>query len=413
VAVASSADANFAAKAARIAGVRSVVPDVKLQWIDPGESHVVLDDAAVNSLPADAVVKSPDPNEPYSFLQWGLDAVHAPEAWASGARGAGVRVAVLDTGIDVKHPDLTPNLNLSLSTSFVPGEPVAFNPAIGGGFSHATHVAGIIAAADNGIGTVGVAPQAEIMAVKVLSDDGIGSFDSVMAGIVYAADHDADIINMSLGATLPRRSGYVDGNGTVITARDISELTVALGRATTYADQQGTTIIASAGNGSIDRDHDQNLVVLPADLPHVITVSATGPLGWAHDPTTNLDVPAYYTNYGQSAIDFAAPGGNVDFDLLNSGEYCTVSSGTQSVTEPCWVFDSVLSTNINGWAWASGTSMAAPHVAGVAALIIGRNGGDMDPAHVEAALRASADDLGKPGRDAFYGYGLVDASNAV
>lgn len=275
-------------------------------------------------------------------------------------------------------------------------------------FNHGTHVAGIIAAPANGIGTAGVANEAEIVAVKVLSAyTGSGSFGGIIQGIVYAADIDADVINMSLGAVLPR-TGFWDDNGTPdpgddiwVGANEVTALMNVTSRATRYAHERGTVVIASAGNESIDRDHDGSLLVLPADCSDVIAIAATGPVGWADDPTTDLDLPASYSNYGQSRISFAAPGG--DFQLYPAG---------------LWYLDMVLSPGgysggLPAWYWAAGTSMAAPHATAVAALIIGQHGGKMHPAEVEAALRASADDLGKPGNDDFYGAGRVNAAQAV
>ena len=381
VATATSSDPNFAANLQRANGIRSVVTNLTADWIDP-----------VEQVAADAAGNPPTSGEDDFFfdLQWGHDAVDAPEAWATGARGAGVRIAVLDGGFDLDHPDLAPNINYDLSRDFT-GEGLQYS--FPDTFSHGTHVAGTIAAADNAFGVIGVAPEAELVLVKVLGDAGSGSFGDVIAGIVYAANVDADVINMSLGASFPK-------NG------ETAELKNAINRAVTYAYQQGTTVIASAGNDSNDGDKDKNLIHVPSDASHAISISATGPLGWAVDPNTDLDVPAYYTNYGQSVIDFAAPGGNIDFALRDSGAVCTVV-----IARPCWVFDLVFSTGNGGWYWSAGTSMASPHAAGVAALIIGANGGDMKPAQVESALRQSADDLGKPGNDDFYGAGRVNAYN--
>ena len=224
LAVASSTKANFAAKAAKISGIRSVNANVTLQWIVPGRRESL--DAALGNPPFSG-------DDDFFFdLQWGHDAVDAPEAWDAGYRGAGVRVAVLDEGIDSDHPDLAPNLNVGLSTSFVPGETFEYIENFPGDpFSHGTHVAGTIAAADNAFGTIGVAPEAEIVMVKVLSSfTGSGTFEGVVAGIIYAANIDADIINMSLGATI-KKSGDCDPD--CYTAKEAAELLVALGRATT------------------------------------------------------------------------------------------------------------------------------------------------------------------------------------
>ncbi|MBI5670707.1 MAG: S8 family serine peptidase [Chloroflexi bacterium] len=404
IAVASSSNPNFTRS---IRGVRSVVPNVIVQWVDPTREVRYAFDGEFGNPPT-----SGDDDTRFD-LQWGHDAVNAPEAWNAGVRGAGVRVAVLDTGFDTDHPDLAPNINFALSASFVPGEGLTY--ALPDPFSHGSHTAGTIAAADNGRGTIGVAPEAELVLVKVLRDSGSGAFDWVISGIVHAANVDADVINMSLGAVLVR-SGFLDDNGTpnpaddvFVTAREVAELVNAVNRATTYAYQMGTTVIASAGNEAIDFDHSANVIHIPSGGPHVLSISATTPIGWAVDPANAfLDYPTSYTNFGQSGIDFAAPGGDV---LYPGNENCTIAG----LTRPCWVFDLVFSTGSNlnpalaSYYWSGGTSMAAPHVSGIAALIISENGGSMHPAQVEAALRARADDLGKPGNDDFYGAGRVSS----
>jgi subtilisin family serine protease len=313
-------------------------------------------------------------------------------------------VAVLDSGIDADHPDLAASLNEGLSASFVPGEGWDARP--GKYFHHGTHVSGIIAAADNGLGTVGVAPEAEVVAVKVYSEEsGYGSVASLAQGLVYAAGVDADVVNMSVGQLWPERR-FCDENG-CLSARESAELVGVLRRAARHAERGGATLVASAGNWGLDRDHDRGALVLPADLPGVISVSATAPEGWALNPTTNLDVPASYTNYGRSSIDLAAPGG--DGDSGDPARSCTVDG----VTAPCPTFDAVLSTVSGGWGFAYGTSMSAPYVSGTAALVIGEHGGSMRPSVLKAVLRSSAEDLGRPGRDEFYGAGRVDAARAV
>lgn len=411
VVIVESSSSQFRASLGKVAGLDAVLPDAHFKPALPSVIDGPAEDAAA---PASHTSLVSDNRAP---LQWGLDAIDVATAWTAGQTGAGVRVAVLDSGIASTHLDIAPNLNTALSTSFVSGE--AYN-VTGTGFNHGTHVAGIIAAAVNGVGTVGVAPHAEIVAVKVLSAvTGSGSFGGIISGIVYAADINADVINMSLGGSFPR-SGYIDDNGTPedlsddvkVGANELTALINATGRATTYAYQKGTTVIVSAGNDAIDRDHDGSYWVVPADCPHVITVAATNPVGWALDPTNaNLDVPASYSNYGQSRISLSAPGG----DSVYPGNDNSTVAG---VLRPTWVFDMVFAPSnrvgaSNFYSWAAGTSMAAPHVSGVAAIIIGRNGGSMKPAAVEAALRATADDLGKPGKDDHHGAGRVNAGRAA
>jgi lantibiotic leader peptide-processing serine protease len=395
LALARAESPDFAAAAARIPGVTAVMRNATLQWLDPvsrvelGFTPEELGDPPFSGS-----------GDVFFDLQWGHTAIRATTAWADGIRGAGARVAVLDTGFDLTHPDLVPNINFALSRSFVEDEDLQYG--LPSPFSHGSHVAGTVAAAQNDFGVIGVAPDAELVLVKVLRDAGTGSFFDVIDGIVYAADVGADVINMSLGATLPR-SGFVDDDGELVRADEIAALTTALSRATTYAYRSGTLVISSAGNAAMDSNKSADVINVPSQSTHVVAISATAPIGWATDPLNIfLDNLASYSNFGLSHIDFAAPGG----DFVYPGEeLCTIV-----LTVPCWVFDLVFSTGNGTWYWSAGTSMAAPHAAGVAALIVSANGGSMHPAQLEAVLRASADDLGKPGKDAFYGHGRVSAA---
>ncbi|SOC52669.1 S8 family peptidase [Ornithinimicrobium cerasi] len=331
-------------------------------------------------------------DDPFFDLQWGHVPVGAVEAWDDGVRGEGVRVAVLDTGFDTDHPDLAPNVNLDLSADFT-GEGLEYT--LPDTFSHGTHVAGTIAAADNAFGTIGVAPEAELVLVKVLGDAGSGNFEDVFAGIAHATAVDADVINMSLGDVQPRNSEE----------EDITALSVAMNRAVRHADQNGTTVVVSAGNDAQDLDGDGNLVRFLTSAPHAIGVSAYAPTGWVSDGWDgNFFVPASYTNYGTSMVDFSGPGGDTAYP---GDENCTVGG----LTRPCWVFDLVFSTGNGGWYWSAGTSMAAPHAASVAALIISEHGGDMKPAAVEREMRLRAIDAGKPGTDDFHGRGAVHSGH--
>lgn len=388
---------DFEMKVSKLDGVLTVVPDLTVKWIEP--TNFIL---TTKKFSKQANPPSVGSNEPYFFYQWGMDAINAPEAWNAGYKGKNARVFILDSGIDAEHLDLAPNLNTSLCTSFVPGE--SYNVAPGGAFSHGTHVAGIIAAADNQYGVIGVAPQAEIVAVKVLSEiNGSGDFSWVNEGIVYAANHGADVINMSLGATFSRSGFYLDENDVLqkIPAVYIQQLILAQQRAVNYAYRKGATIVVSAGNEYHNADGDAFMFILPAGLQNVITVSATAPDYWygslvANIADPNLDIPASYTNFGKSLISIGAPGGDFDYEgYLN------------------WYWDMVLSSTNEGFAWAAGTSMASPHVAGVAALLIGKNGGSMNPQAVTMQLLKTADAIDGNGISAWYGKGRVNAYSAV
>lgn len=449
VAVATSENPSFARRAWQIRGVFSVIRDIDVQWLDPRETAVGEELTVDEAAPPPEALAHVGANEPFRLVQWAPDAVSAPAAWHAGATGAGARVAILDGGIHSTHIDIAPNIDLARSRSFVPNaltpdttDFVPFNADFQrrrtppfpcdstDTFWHGTHVAGIVAAPANDRGTVGIAPNATIIGVKVLNC-GSGSFSWILNAIVYAATPigqngaGADVINMSLGAAFPHQERDTlgrllrDSTGHPInTAVGNALLARVLGKATTYAYQQGVTVIAALGNAAIDLDQSKDTMFLPAMSPHVIAVSATGPVGWAATGATNFDRPASYTNFGQSAVDFAAPGGNDEYRPLN--QLCSkprIGPGNP-VVQFCFAFDFVFSTTRGlgastvSYGWAEGTSMAAPAVSGVAALIIGKYG-RIGPAAVEARLRASADDLGKPGVDDFYGAGRVNALRAI
>lgn len=376
---------NISKKINSMSDVRSVVPDLNVRWIDKN----FYSSASPLSIGSD--------EQFFSYL-WGMDAIDAPEAWNHGFTGSGVRVAVLDSGIDAEHPDLAPNLNTTLSASFIEGEDWNVREEENTYFNHGTHVAGTIAAADNQIGVIGVAPNAEIVAVKVLSEySGSGPFSSINAGIVYAALIGADVINMSLGASFDK-NGFIeleDGSVIKVPGKLIAEIKNAQQRAINFAYKNGVTIIASAGNSGNNYDGNGPNLKLPAGLNNVISVSATAPLNWAEDNNTDLDLPASYTDYGKSLVTIAGPGGDSDSESA------------------LWYLDMVLSTIPGGWSWSAGTSMASPHVSGVAALIIGKNGGKMNPHEVTKQLVNTADKIDGNGASAYYGKGRVNALRAI
>jgi subtilisin family serine protease len=380
-------------------------------------------DTVVEWAPRERVVEaSHGSDESFFFTQWWTSAIHADEAWDdNNATGAGVRVAVLDGGLNNTHVDLDNPVTIDeeVSKSFAGG---AYNTDAPCGavacFSHATHVAGIIAAEDDGSGSIGVAHGATIIGVKVLHG-GSGSFGSILAGIIYAANPrntpeqlgedgaGAHIINMSLGAQLP------SGRDSKVRA-----LKAFVDEATRYAhEEQGVLVIASTGNGDkkgrgIDHDLGQ-WFTLPAQADHVVGISALGPVGFALG-ATNFDRLASYSNFGVRIVDFSGPGGD---DVLPGTALCTLPLaplGSGSIERECWVFDMIrspasLGSNV-GYSFAAGTSMSAPAVAGVAALVLNAKG-HMSPDALIARLASTADH--PPGGASVHGMGRVNALRAT
>lgn len=305
------------------------------------------------------------PNDPYfsssgSWGQaygdlWGLHKINASSAWDKST-GAGVLVAVVDTGVDYNHPDIA--ANVVPGRDFVgasTGNPQQADDPMDH-FGHGTHVAGTIAAVgNNDSGVIGVAWQAKVMPVRALDDNGQGLDSTLAAAVKYAADNGADVINASWG-----------GSGSSQTIAD----------AVSYAYSMGVVFVASAGNDSDNADN-----FYPAAYWNVITVAAS-------DPDDQL---ASFSNWG-SKIDVAAPG--VDILSLRA-------AGT-SMGTPFY----------DGYTRANGTSMAAPHVSGLAALILSAHP-EYSNEDVRQAIRVSAGTAGQKGFDSNFGYGRVDAAAAL
>jgi subtilisin family serine protease len=223
----------------------------------------------------------------------------------------------------------------------------------------------------------------------------------------------ADIITMSLGALIDAKAQDLKGTDKRDEKKDVKELIKAIDRAVWYANRMGVTVIASAGNDEGDFDFYKDWVHTPSGNRGVLSIAATGPMAWAYG-STDFDRPASYTNFGKSAVSFSAPGGDYAYP---TNESCSVRANpVQVITNPCWVFDMVMApvrgsgTSTATYSWAAGTSMAAPAAAGVAALIIQKNGGRMQPAQVEAKLLQSS--IGN-GKSNYHGHGWVNAWRAV
>ncbi|MFB6814311.1 S8 family serine peptidase [Streptomyces sp. NPDC056347] len=422
VIVAHSKNPDFAKTVRRVKGVDSAGatrtnPIVPQATTDTGAEQPLT--AAQAKAAAAGATAGQDPMEP---LQWDLPAIKADQAHKKTLGSDKVTVAVIDTGVDDTHPDLAPNFNRAASASCASGAPDTsegvWRPKAGES-NHGTHVAGTIGAAKNGIGVTGVAPGVRIAAIKVANPDGFFYTESIVCGFMWAAEHDIDVTNNSYYTDPWMFNCKNDA--------DQGALVEAVERATRYAERKGTVNIASAGNSAFDLASDaiedttspndstpgsrtidpSQCLDIPAQLPGVVTVSATGAKG----------LKASYSNYGNGVIDVSAPGGD---------------STVYQTPAPPATSGLILSTLPNGqYGYKAGTSMAAPHVSGVAALIKSTHP-HASPAAVKALLLAEADatECGAPydidgdgtidavceggkNKNGFYGAGVVNALNAV
>ncbi|MGZ8709077.1 MAG: S8 family serine peptidase [Thermoanaerobaculia bacterium] len=328
------------------------------------------------SVPVDLVSPADAIMYPY---QWHLRAIGAEQAWNAGRLGSPkVTVAVIDTGVSYEHVDLVGRVDLSRSVSFVPSDDADVAALFPGKhpvtdlYYHGTHVAATISS--NAHVAAGVTANVTIMGVKVLSRWGEGTFSGVLEGVIWAADHGADVANMSIGDAM-----FKSGNG---------RYAAMMQRAFNYAHRKGTLMVVAAGNESIDLDHDRNLYKMYCDAPNVVCVSATGP----------DDEVVWYSNFGRSAITVAAPGGTINDRVW------AACSRTSLLVPFCQDYDEVLGL--------MGTSMAAPHVSGLAALLV-EDIGPGKPSQVKVRLQQSAEDLGARGTDPFYGKGRISVPRAL
>ena len=374
-------------------GVRDVIADVVLE-MDP----VTPSDAEV----ASAVESPANPAAAFFFArQWHMRVIGAHTAWAAGRVGSpAVKVGVLDTGIGYTHADLAGRVDLALSRSFLPAEDARVQALFPGAHNvadlhyHGTHTASTIAS--NGLAAAGVTSGVTLVGLKVcgagVAPSWRGSCPSsaVLPAILYAADQGLDVINMSLGGRFNRRDAAGGGGPSFIA-------TVA--KVMNYAHRKGTTVVVSAGNDNVDLDHDGNGYKTYCSAPTVICVSATGPTAQAgtNGPWTNIDAKASYSNYGRSSVNVAGPGGN----------------GASSVWAACSTFSLAVPVCRTGTfvVGIQGTSMAAPHVAGTAALLVEDLG--RSPAQIRARIQQSADDLGEVGTDPIYGKGRLNVARAL
>jgi subtilisin family serine protease len=383
VAVVGGLSDQAAAKLAASRGIAGIDRDLMVQWVPTLDEFDVTVDPGTETDQSGA--------SSFAVWQWNLRQIAADQAWLSTNQGLGATVAILDTGIDPFHPDLAGKVALGLSISTLatgssPCGPFDETTVFDLNF-HGSFVGGIVTS--NGLRVASVAPDATLIGVKVLNCTGSGTFADIIAGIVHATNVGADVINMSLSAYFPKN---LPGGG---------QLVAALNRATNFANRNGVLVVASAGNQGLNLDKDRNFTHVPSQSANVLSVGATGPFN-----QTNFDQLASYTNFGVSGVDVMAPGGENRFLTGNNLD------GIRSV---CSTFVCTTPPPPGGWNLIGGfgTSFAAPHAAGTAAVVESQLASNQNAAKLEHCVIKGADDLGKKGTDRMYSKGRINVVGAV
>lgn len=373
------------------------------------------DDFTTIDRPSSATLQSVNglqsPNNParaaFFGLQWNMRAIHAPEAWAHGDLGkSSTKVGIIDTGLDYLSPDLYGRVDLGLSKSFLSKKQNArVQAAFPGAHEiadlhlHGTHVGATVSS--NALVAAGVTSKVTLVGLKVCypdeNYDGVCPTSSTMAAVIYAADHQIPVVNMSLGGSIRRKDpGY-------------KSLIKSTFKVMTYARLKGTLVVVAAGNAGIDMDRNpKDEFMAYCDAPFVTCVSATGPTGGSFGAPVNVDALAPYSNFGRN-VAVAAPGG----DFLPVVAVCsgfTIIPGFEACQRR--FYDPKTGAGFSIIIGASGTSMASPHVAGLAALLHGMSLRP-NPFVIDLRLRSWADDLGDPGFDPKYGRGRINVWNAM
>ncbi len=381
--------------------------------------------------------------DPLAPLQWDMDMIQAPQAHALGQTGRGVRVGIMDTGVDGSHPDIAPNFNRALSRNFTVDDPIIDGPCEDdpdGSCNdpndvdedgHGTHVAGTIASPINGIGIAGVAPDAEIVNLRAGQDAGYFFVQPTVDALTYAADNGIDVVNMSyyIDPWLYNcRANPADSPAAQAQQRLVIDAT---NRALRYARRKGVTLVSAAGNENTDLDNptfdggspdyppdmaydrqvDRSCLTMPTQGDGVLAISSVGPSG----------LKAYYSNWGTQDITVAAPGGSFR-DFYGTPRYRTVDNlilapmpesvglangdidaDTGEPTTPFVVRDCTIGA-CSYYQYLQGTSMASPHATGVVAEIVGRwgtpepktGGLKLNPQQAEKILTRTATDTACP-----------------
>jgi len=388
---------DAAAALRKAAGVADVYDDVTVQLAAP-TALGVMSTAEVTP----TSILNPAASFRFSF-QWNMRAIGANTAWAAGNLGsANVTAAILDSGIDYDSFDMNGMVDLARSTSFVASDNALINTFFPGRNPiddlnlHGTNVATQVSS--NATIFAGVNSRARLIAVKVLGRSGSGSLGGIFAGLIWAADHGADVANMSLGVT-----GGVDkaGNGRFVGLTN---------KVLNYAHKAGMVVVVSAGNEAENLDNNGREYSVFCESPHVICVSATGPTASTNafsGPWTNVDAGASYSNTGRKSVTVSAPGGTTAGWVSSvCARHAAFASGNTFVF-PCNAPPGFFVT-----IGVAGTSQAAPHVTGIVAQLIAKYGKG-NPSQIKQLLFNGLDDLGPPGPDDVYGAGRVNLVKAL
>ncbi|MBS0416561.1 MAG: S8 family serine peptidase [Proteobacteria bacterium] len=432
VAIAQSSDANFAVKARKLADVQGAAATSGLGMKVDGGGLAIA--AALDASAADPIAGAPAAGDDnLSALQWDMAQISAPQARAVNGGSPSVLVGDIDTGLDYTHPDLAPNVDFANSVSCLGGvpnqDPAAWNDDNG----HGTHTAGTIAAARNGIGIVGIAPNVRIAAIKAGNADGFFFPEAVVCAFMWAGSHHIQVTNNSYFAD-PWLFNCRNDAG----QRALWE---AERRAIRYAMQNGTVVVAAEGNEADDLAHPTQDVtspdnstpitreitnacaVVPTEISGVIGVTANG----------NKMLKSFYSSYGVGSVQVIAPGGDSILQLT-----AAAPNGRVLSTYPAALIGGCARKVFDGaatYCYLQGTSMASPHVAGVAALIASTgvtspgaiaakvsNTADPQPCPADVSIYAFFPSVsngapqvcdGGPGYNSFNGHGQVNALAAV
>jgi len=378
-------------------------------------------------------------NDSLSPLQWDMVQIHTPEAHAITGGSRDVLVGDIDTGLDYTHPDLAPNVDSANSVNCLTGAPVPGAVAANDDNGHGTHTAGTIAAAANGIGIVGVAPNVRIAGIKAGNAAGFFFPEAVVCAFVWAGTHGFNVTNNSYFAD----PFYLNCHNDPV-QRAIWK---AEQRAIRFAMSQGVTVVAAVGNFADDLAHPtmdlqspddttpvaravhNDCVDIPAEIAGVLGVSAVG----------NLGRKSFYSSYGLGVVEVAAPGGDSILQQTPAAPNGRVLSTWPStlLTVTCLPARRLVDASGATYCYQQGTSMASPHAAGVAALVASQ--GRVKPGQIAATVQLTADPVscpipttvslyaffpsqnngapqacqGSSGSNSWYGKGQVNALSAV